>query len=171
MGLREVRSELQKLSQKELIQHCAELYKKYKPVKEYFDFYANPDESKLLESYQEKIDKALAPAEPHRVKPAAARKAINDFKKLGTSPQSLAELLIFWVKKAVIFADVYDFPSTSFFNSISRVYEEALVLLSKNELLQANQKLAYEIVNASEGASWGLDAELQELYRRFYEPH
>lgn len=54
MGLRAVKSELNKLDKGDLTKHIAELYKKYKPVKEYFDFYANPDEKKLLEQYKKK---------------------------------------------------------------------------------------------------------------------
>ncbi len=48
MGLREIKSEINKLNKEELIKHISELYKKYQPVKEYFDFYLNPDEKKLL---------------------------------------------------------------------------------------------------------------------------
>jgi archaellum component FlaC len=55
MGLREVKSELNKLEKETLIKHISELYKKFKPVKEYFDFYFNPDESKILEEYREKV--------------------------------------------------------------------------------------------------------------------
>jgi len=42
MGLREVKSELNKLEKDVLINHISELYKKFKPVKEYFDFYVSP---------------------------------------------------------------------------------------------------------------------------------
>lgn len=55
MGLREVKSELNKVNKEELIKHISELYKNYKPVKEYFDFYINPDEKQLLKQYKEKI--------------------------------------------------------------------------------------------------------------------
>ncbi len=42
MGLREVKSELKRLDKDALIKHISELYKKFKPVKEYLDFYVNP---------------------------------------------------------------------------------------------------------------------------------
>lgn len=48
MGLREVKSELNKLDNETLIKHISELYKKYKSVKEYFDFYINPNESENI---------------------------------------------------------------------------------------------------------------------------
>jgi len=57
MGLREVKSELNKLEKDVLINHISELYKKFKPVKEYFDFYVNPNEISILEKYKNKIRK------------------------------------------------------------------------------------------------------------------
>lgn len=55
MGLRELKSELKKQDKEMLIKHIPELYKKYKPVKEYFDFYINPNENELLKEYKESI--------------------------------------------------------------------------------------------------------------------
>jgi len=55
MGLREVKSELDKLEKEVLINHISELYKKFKPVKEYFDFYENPIEISILEKYKDKV--------------------------------------------------------------------------------------------------------------------
>jgi hypothetical protein len=49
MGLREVKSELNKLDKEDLIKHISELHKKYKPIKEYFDFYINPNENRVGE--------------------------------------------------------------------------------------------------------------------------
>lgn len=54
MGFREVKAELIKLDKDLLIKHISELYKKYKPVKEYFDFYINPDENEVLGIYKKK---------------------------------------------------------------------------------------------------------------------
>ena len=47
MGLKEVKSELNKLDKDALIKHISELYKNFKPVKEYLDFYINPDKKKI----------------------------------------------------------------------------------------------------------------------------
>lgn len=48
MGLREVKAEQQSADKKTLIKHITELYKKYKPVQEYFDFYVNPNEAEII---------------------------------------------------------------------------------------------------------------------------
>ena len=54
MGLRELKAELKQLDNDTLIKHIAELYKKYKPVKEYFDFFINPNEKEIIEQYKDK---------------------------------------------------------------------------------------------------------------------
>ena len=97
MGLREVKIELKQLDKETLIKHISELYKKYKPVKEYFDFYVNPDEKKLLEQYKEKVTEGFFPKRGYNIKLSISRKAINDFKKLGASQESIADLLLHFV--------------------------------------------------------------------------
>jgi hypothetical protein len=91
MGLREVKTELNKLEKEDLIKHISELYKKFKPVKEYFDFYIDPDEKKLLEQYKEKVTEGFFPKRGYQLKLSISRKAINDFKKLGTSAECLPQ--------------------------------------------------------------------------------
>jgi len=93
MGLREVKSELNKQDKTTLIKHISELYKKFKPVKEYFDYYVNPNEEKILEEYKEKVREGFYPKRGFSLKLSISRKAINDFKKLGTSKESIADLL------------------------------------------------------------------------------
>ena len=61
MGLREVKKELVELEKEELIYHISELYKKYKPVKEYFDFFANPDEEIILNKFKERVHEGFYP--------------------------------------------------------------------------------------------------------------
>jgi len=68
MGLREVKSELSKLDKATLIKHISELYKKYKPVKEYFDFYVDPIEKKILDQYKEKVTEGFFPKRGYQLK-------------------------------------------------------------------------------------------------------
>jgi Na+-transporting NADH:ubiquinone oxidoreductase subunit NqrC len=51
MGLTDIKKELKKLDKDKLIDLVAALYKKNKSVKEFFDFYVNPDERELFNKY------------------------------------------------------------------------------------------------------------------------
>ncbi|MDA3882163.1 MAG: DUF6155 family protein [Bacteroidales bacterium] len=169
MGLREVKNELNKLDKADLIKHISELYKKYKPVKEYFDFYINPDEKKLLEQYKEKVTEGFFPKRGYQLKLSISRKAINDFKKLGTSAESLADLLLHFVENGVEFTNEYGDIDENFYTSVENTYSSALDLIDNNGLLDKFKKRAYEIVTDTDGIGWGFHDSLGDLYYHHYE--
>jgi hypothetical protein len=74
MGFREVKSELKKLDRDELIRHISELYKKFKPVKEYFDFYVSLDEDEVLMRYKDKVKEGFYPKRGYELKLSISRR-------------------------------------------------------------------------------------------------
>jgi hypothetical protein len=119
MGLREVKTEPNKLEKEDLIKHISELYKKCKPVKEYYDFYVDSDENQHLEQYKEKVTEGFFPKRRYQLKLSISRKAINDFKKLETSTKCLADLLLLFVEKnGVRFTNGYGDIDENFYTSI-----------------------------------------------------
>lgn len=169
MGLREVKSELSKQDKATLIKHISELYKKYKPVKEYFDFYINPDESKILEQYKEKVTEGFFPLHGYEIKLSISRKAISDFKKLGTSNQSLADLLLHFVEKGVELTKTYGNIDENFYSSLENTYAKSLSLIEKNGLLDIFQGRAFNIVEDTANIGWGFHDYLGEVYGQYYE--
>jgi hypothetical protein len=169
MGLREIKASLNKLEKEELIKHISELCIKYKPVKEYFDFYVNPNEKKILEQYKEKVAEGFFPKRGHQLKLSTSRKAINDFKKLGTSVESIADLLLHYVENGVEFTNEYGDIDENFYTSIENTYSNALNLISKNGLLAKFKKRAYKIVTDTEGIGWGFHDTLGDIYYKHYE--
>ncbi len=147
MGLREVKSELNKLDKATLIKHIAELYKKYKPVKEYFDFYVNPDEEKLLEQYKEKVTEGFFPKRGYKIKLSISRKAINDFKKLEVSEKIFADLLLHFVECGVKLTNKYGDIDENFYSSVANTYAKALDIIDNNNLLEKFQERALKIVS------------------------
>ena len=169
MGLREVKTELNKLDKEDLVKHISELYKKYKPVKEYFDFYVNPDEKRLLEQYKEKVTEGFFPKRGYQLKLSISRKAINDFKKLGTSAESLADLLLHFVENGVEFTNEYGDIDENFYTSIENTYSNALDLIDKNGLLDKFEERANKIVVNTENIGWGFHDYLGDVYYQHYE--
>ncbi len=169
MGLREVKSELNKLEKETLIKHISELYKKFKPVKEYFDFYVNPDENKILEQYKEKVREGVYPKRGDRLSLSISRKAINDFKKLGTSKASVADLLLYYVECGVEFTNEFGDIDEHFYNSIEKAYGTSLELMEKEGVLSNFKNRALEIVNGTEDIGWGFHDYLRDVYYEFYE--
>ncbi len=169
MGLKEVKSELNKLEKETLIKHISELYKKFKPVKEYFDFYINPDESKILEEYREKVREGFYPKHGDRLRLSISRKAINDFKKLGTSKESIADLLLYYVECGVELTNELGDIDENFYTSIENAYGTSLELMDKEGVLSKFKDRALEIVNETENIGWGFHDYLGDVYYEHYE--
>ena len=169
MGLREVKSELNKLDKKTLIKHISEFYKKFKPVKEYLDFYISSDETTLLEQYKKRITAGFFPRGRHTFNLSISRKAINDFKKLGTSKESLADLLLHYVECGVELTNTYGDIDENFYASIENTYASALTIIDDNKLHKKFQTRAQEIVDDTDGIGWGFHDYLEDLYYNYYE--
>ena len=168
MGLREVKIELKKQDNETLIKHISELYKKYKPVKEYFDFYIDPNEEKVLEQYKEKVREGFYPKRGFNWKLSISRKAINDFKKLGTSKESVADLLLYYVECGVEFTNEFGDIDENFYSSIENTYAKALDISQKEGILAKFEDRAYEIVEGTENIGWGFHDYLGDVYSEHY---
>jgi len=169
MGFRELKSELQKLDKADLIKHISELYKKFKPVKEYFDFYLSPDELEILNRYKERVQEGFYPKRGDQLKLSISRKAINDFKKLGTSVDALADLMLFYVECGVEFTNDFGDINESFYISIETTYAKTLELISKENLLSKFEERAGKIVEESSEIGWGFADYIAEVYFTYYD--
>jgi len=168
MGLRELKSELNKQDKKALIKHISELYKKYKPIKEYFDFYINPNEKELLKKYKEKVREGFYPKHGFDLKLSKARKAINEFKKFEHSKESTADLLLYYVECGVELTNDYGDIDEQFYTSIENTYVSALELMEKEAILDKFKDIAEKIVNDTSDIGWGFHDYLGDVYYEFY---
>lgn len=169
MGLREVKSELNKQDKATLIKHISELYKKFKPVKEYFDFYVNPNEEKILEEYKEKVREGFYPKRGFDLKLSISRKAINDFKKLGTSKESIVDVLLYYVECGVELTNEFGDIDENFYSSIENTYAKALDISKKEGILEKFEDRAYEIVEETKNIGWGFHDYLGDVYSENYD--
>lgn len=168
MGLKEVKAELNKHSKETVIKHIAELYKKYKPVKEYFDFYVNPDEEEILQKYKAQVREGFYPNRGFGFKLSISRKAINDFKKLGASKESLADLLLYYVECGVEFTNEFGDIDENFYSSVENTYVKALETMDENGLLDKFKIRAMDIVKDTQNIGWGFHDYLGHVYHEHY---
>ncbi|MCX6270977.1 MAG: DUF6155 family protein [Bacteroidetes bacterium] len=105
MGLTDIKKELKKLDHNKLVELIADLYKMNKAVSEYFDFYINPDEKELFKKYKEKVKEAFYPKRGYKLRLSDGKSAISDFKKLGGSPDLVADLMLYYVEMGVVFTN------------------------------------------------------------------
>lgn len=148
MGLGEVKKELKKLEKDKLIALIAELYKKNKSVKEFLDVYANPNqEGELLLKYKEKVLEAFYPKRGYTYKLKDGKQAIIDFRKIGSSVDALADLMLFYVETGVKFTNDFGDMDERFYLSMGGVFADALALMEKEDLLDNFADRADKVVS------------------------
>src|SRR3954469_24301005 len=82
MGLTDIKKELKKLDKDKLIELVSELYKKNKSVKEFFDFYVNPNERELFNKYRDAVFEAFYPKRGYNYNSKTANKQLATSKNL-----------------------------------------------------------------------------------------
>src|SRR6478609_10526772 len=120
MGLTDLKKELKKFDKDKLIDLVVDLYKKNKSVKGFFDFYINPNERELFEKYRDKVFEAFYPKRGFNYKLKDGKQAISDFKKLGSSADLLADLMLFYVETGVKFTNDFGDIDEGFYLSLEK---------------------------------------------------
>lgn len=168
MGLTDIKKELKKLDKDKLIDLFADLYKKNKSVKEFFDFYVNPDERELFNKYRDKVFEAFYPRRGYTYKLKDGKQAISDFKKLGLSSDLLADLMLFYVETGVKFTNDFGDINEAFYKSLASTFVESLTLMSKENLLDRFEERVGKIIDDTNGMGWGLHDYLVQVWMNFY---
>jgi hypothetical protein len=168
MGLTDVKKELKKLDKNKLIDLVADLYKKNKSVKEFLDFYVNPNEGEVFNKYRDKVFEAFYPKRGYNYKLKDGKQAISDFKKLEPSPDLLAGLMLFYVETGVKFTNDFGDIDEGIYSSTEKTYFAALTLMKKENILGKFAYRAGKIVSDTSGIGWGFHDYLAGVYSKFY---
>ena len=168
MGLTNIKKELKKLDKDKLIGLVADLYQKNKSVKEFFDFYVNPNERELFEKYRDKVFEAFYPKRGYNFKLKDAKQAISDFKKLGASLNLLADLMLFYVETGVKFTNDYGDVNQTFYKSLATTFVDSLTLMRKENLLDKFEDRVGKVVDDTSGIGWGFHDYLVQVWVDFY---
>ena len=169
MSKRELKKELESFDKKKLINLICDLYDKNKSVKEYLEYFVNPDEEEALNSYKVKVREAFYPKRGFGFKISVGKKAISDFRKLKPSPDSLIDLMMYYVECGVEFTNDYGDIEEGFYSSIEGVYNDALKMISKNGLDDKYKIRANEILKETRNIGWEFHDSLSYSYHEIYE--
>lgn len=168
MGLTDIKKELKKLDKEKLIDLVADLYKKNKSVKEFFDFYVNPDESELFKKYRDKVFEAFYPKRGYSYKLKDGKQAISDFKKLGPATELLANLMLFYVETGVKFTNDFGDINEAFYKSLATTFVDALRIMNKENFLDKFEERVDKIIADTSGIGWGFHDYLVQVWVEFY---
>jgi hypothetical protein len=169
MSKQTLKQELESFDKKKLIELICDLYNKNKSVKEYLDYYVNPNEQETLKLYKARVREAFYPIRGFNLKLAVGKKAISDFRKLKPSMDSLIDLMLYYVENGVEYTNEFGDIDEGFYSSLEIVFKNSLKLIDKGGLKAQYKSRVLEILQQSEEIGWGFPDILLDFYYGIYE--
>jgi hypothetical protein len=164
-----IKTELAKLEKRALIEILSDLYKKNKSVQEYLNFYIKPDEDGLFEKYRTKVYEAFYPKRGFDYSLKQGKQSISDFKKLGPSPELLADLMLFYVETGAQFTKDFGDMNEAFYISMEGTFANALKFMRKEGLLDQFKQRCVQVLDDTQDTGWGFYDTLSEIFYSFYD--
>jgi hypothetical protein len=169
----EIKGGLQHLDQKEMIKLIRDLYQLSKENRIFLTSRMGIcDQEPLLEPYKRAIRREFYPDRGlPRLNLAAARKALNDFKRINPQLETVAELLVYFVEQGVACTREYGDIHAQFYSSLESAFVEAITLIRESEDEQIIEKFRprlREIVADTVNIGWGFHDYLQDVFYNEY---
>ena len=137
MSKRELRKYLKELTKEQLEDQIIDLYERFKPVKEYYDFAFNPKENELIEQCRFQISKEYYPIGSRKAKMrrSVAQKWIKKLMLFDADASLLADVMFFNIEIALTFSGEHFIRQESFFTSMYKSFDETLRFVSEKGIL------------------------------------
>src|SRR6185312_14353042 len=160
---------LSQFTKEQLVGQILELHKKYKDVKEYYEFSINPDVASKRMNVKEAVRECFYPKRGFKLRLKDAREIISGFKKLEPDAESLADVMLYYVECGVQFTNDFGDIDEPFYNSIARMFVDTAKLIQDNGLNEIFLTRAEKIVKDSDGIGWGFHDALLDIYYNYFE--
>lgn len=169
MGYSKVKKELNKLTKEQIINVVGELYQKQSSVREYFEFFLNFDQGKLLEKYKKNIDNAFYTRMGNpKLDLKAAKTAVSDFSKLGVPAEYLAELYFYFVEIGTKFTHTFGDIDDKFYRTLENAFYEGLQILENEGLLNKFKERIETLEINAQGLGWWFSDTMTSIFMEFY---
>jgi len=166
-----LKKHLNSLTKEQIIEQILKIYDLFKPVKEYYDFYMNPNEKALFEKYRNIIINEFYPkgksTEP-KIRFSVVKKAIADFSSFKPSPKLIGDLMITFVELACKFTHDYGDMWEQFYDSTSNNFERALQFMQKNDMLVDFKLRCEQCLRYAKSCGYGFSDDMREIFYSFY---
>lgn len=160
---------LKTLTKEELINHIVDLDNKYKPVQEYHQVYLASDLTDFIEKQKKIIENEFFPTRGlPKMRLSVARNAISNARKMEFPPEAMADLMLVYVETGVRFTSDFGDIDEPFYDSMEKMYRDALIFIHIEGLQEKFKKRAWEIVEKTADTGWGFHDTLGDFYYEYY---
>jgi len=168
-SISDLKKALSKKTKGELINEISTLCQKFPQVNEYYQVQRS-DPKDVLNKHKTIIEKEFIEGKTRclpKARLSVGKKAISDFRKLTKDPELISDLMLTFVESVSWFSTEFGPDRETFYSSPENVFEKALELMKKNDLLGKYKLRAKKIVmNATDG--YGYQDSLHEKYEEAY---
>jgi hypothetical protein len=166
ISLKEVKHYLRQRSSDELIRDISDLFKLFDFVKDYYQIKIMPESSEqLVAKHKEMILQEFFPSRGFgKARLSIAKRAITDYKKVSTSVEELADLMLFYVEMGVEYTTTYGDINEEFYSSMEGMYSRVLKLIADNDLHDHFSSRCRQIIDDTSRIGWGFHENLFEAY-------
>jgi hypothetical protein len=156
MSKRQLTEFLNELNKAELKEQLVDLYKRFKDVKEFYDFSFDPNEEERLQLAKTKISREYFPAKGKKVKKrrSIAQNHIKKLQLLEADPELIADIMLYNIEIAQTYTSEYTIKQQAFYKSMLASFRAALVWIDRNALLPDFQSRIEGIITQSEAKEW-----------------
>ena len=166
-----LKKHLQSLTKEQLIETVLEMYDNMKSVKEYLEFFLNPNEKEMFEKYKAVIINEFYPRGKYtdpKTRFSVAKKAIADFRTLKPSSELLADLMLTLPEMACQFTFDYGDMSEQYYNSAYNNFKAALEYMHKSSLLDSFKLRCVDCLKWASVCGYGFEDDMNEIFYQYY---
>jgi hypothetical protein len=155
---------LSKSEKEDIIREVVTLFDKFKNVKEFYTAELTNEANPMLERYKKKITDAYSSANPkERRTNMNVNRLIKEFKKISIYERDTADLMLHRVECGVAAFRRNNNRSATFYNCIAVTFEEAVKLISVDNIGEELIPRINKILKNSEPGKFGIQARLKEI--------
>jgi hypothetical protein len=171
LGRGELKRFLQQLSKEQLINQVLELSRSFPQVQDFYQAKVRPaDDAAVRQKYKEVIEHEFFPTRGFgKARLSVARKAVTDYKKVATSEDGVADIMLHYVEVGMAFTNDFGDIDEPFYLSMARMYASALSHIAKHGLEEQFQPRCARIVEKTQNIGWFFHDTLCDLYANHFD--
>ena len=149
MARTSLKKELNQLSAPQLVEIILDAYQARPEIKEYFEYFLNPDVNKLIEKHNKIIDKEYGRSKwrHSKARVSVLNKAVKTFESFAPGSEAIIEVLIREVIVAGVTENTLDFTDAQF-NRVIKLVDRILSLSEEAGVLAGSLAKLNQFVSA-----------------------
>ena len=169
--LTQLKGYLSGCSRDELIADISILFGRFAAVKEYYEVKITPEGlDRSVARYKEIISNEFFPERGFgKARLSVAKKAIADFGRVSSSPEYVADLMLFFVEMGIEFTSTYGDINEPFYRSLEGMYSRALQFIFDNDLAPHFSDRCQSIISNPPKIGWWFNENMAEIHRQYFD--